>query len=318
MLSIVIVNYRSWDKLTECLSALKVEHNSSFQVIVVDNNSNDGYLANVTTQFPNVAFIENSGNWGFAQGCNLGAKHSQGNTLLFLNPDTIAEPQALLDLLAIKTSEHIGLLTCRQVDGAGNNQKTFGNLETFWTSFSPVRRLLQRLKPGQYPSPRIDHPKRIYVECLSGSMIMISREDFDRLGGWDERFWMYAEDADLCKRAAKLGLSIAYEPSVTITHFHGGASRMNPETKALTKSEVIISRHVFNNKHQPNRIYCWGAHCNTFIRRSLPIFVFALLSSPLLLGRSRNGALRKASHLVSYYGNWLRSGDCRSIRAIRN
>lgn len=287
------------------------------EILVVDNQSGDENISPFQAQHPAVRFIENSGNWGFANACNVGATATAADQLLFLNPDTLAYPKDIFNLLEIKKAHQINLLTCRQIDATGKNQKAFGNLETFWTSFSPIRRILQKTNPQLYPSPRVDHKERVFCECISGSMVMISREDYDKLGGWDDRFWMYAEDADLCKRALAAGMTIAYEPSVTITHFHGGASRANPETKALTKSEVTISRHVFNDKHQPNWLYRWAAHGNTFLRRSLPVFLFALLSSPLLITSKRNGALRKAKHLSTYYYNWLRSGDCRSIRAIR-
>ncbi|MDH4058886.1 MAG: galactosyltransferase-related protein, partial [Cyclobacteriaceae bacterium] len=91
--------------------------------------------------------------------------------------------------------------------------------------------------------------KIIYPEWVSGSAIMISKKLFDEIGGWSEDFWMYYEDADLCKRVTNLGGKVALLTNVQIIHNHGGSSRINFEVKALTKSEVIISKHVYINKY---------------------------------------------------------------------
>jgi GT2 family glycosyltransferase len=319
-LSIVIVNYRCWGKLADCLNSLTDAPSSlNLEVVVVDNQSGDGKLDAFAHRFPTVNFVVNAGNLGFASGCNYGASFSAAPTLLFLNPDTIASPDAIAELLAIKNQRtDINLFTCRQIDQHGNNQKAFGNLETFWTSFSIVRRILQRTNPDKYPSPRIEHTELLICECISGSAVMISRADFDQLGGWDERFWMYAEDADLCRRALEAGMKIAYEPSVTITHLHGGASRVNKDTKALTKSEVTISRHVFTSKYASSKLAAGGGHLNIFLRRSLPTLFFACLLLPLTLLGKQNTTAKKAHHLWTYYTQWISTGDVRSIRAKRD
>jgi GT2 family glycosyltransferase len=316
-LSVVIVSFRCWDKLADCLDGLIQPSNQvSLEIIVADNDSADGKLDAFARRFPTVNFVVNAGNLGFASGCNYAASFSTAPTLLFLNPDTIASSHAIAELLAVKNQRpDIQLFTCRQVDEHGNNQKAFGNLETFWTSFSIVRRILQRISPEKYPSPRIEHTELLLCECISGSAVMISRADFDQLGGWDDRFWMYAEDADLCRRALESGMKIAYEPSVTITHLHGGASRVNQDTKALTKSEVTISRHVFVNKHAGSSLSAAAGHLNIFLRRSLPVFFFALLLLPVNLLGKQSTTSKKARHLKTYYGHWLRTGDVRSIRA---
>ena len=106
-ISIVIVNYKSWLHLASCLDSLAF-HSDSFnhEIVVVDNHSNDGKLAEFSKVYPDVVFVENTGNNGFANGCNLGASKSKGRYLLFLNPDTVGNENAIKSLDPL---EHIRL-----------------------------------------------------------------------------------------------------------------------------------------------------------------------------------------------------------------
>jgi hypothetical protein len=86
-------------------------------------------------------------------------------------------------------------------------------------------------------------------DWVSGSVVLMSRQHFKALNGWSEDYWMYYEDADLCKRAWEMGSQVGLVLNLKIVHNHGGASRINRQVKALTKSEVITSRHVYIHKH---------------------------------------------------------------------
>lgn len=239
-LSIVIVNFRAWEKLANCLNALAttpwtIKH----EVIVVDNQSGDGKLDDFSQRFPTIRFIANNGNNGFANGCNLGAEHSSGSQLLFLNPDTEASPAALCELHQyLQLHADIGILSCHQLDGKQRQQKAFGHFPNFITNSGLLRALAQKLAPTLYPNPRGHYSAPLDVDWVSGSVVMIRRETFERLGRWDDAFWMYSEDMDLSKRCHNAGLRVVYHPNITITHLHGGASRSSSEVTALTKTEV--------------------------------------------------------------------------------
>ena len=118
-ISIVIVNYKSWNDLKDCLQSIITINSSKFtmETIVVDNQSNDGRLEEFKTLFPSILFIENSGNNGFANGCNLGASNAKGNYLFFLNPDTIINKDAVLKLwkTTYKNPDY-GIVSCLQTD----------------------------------------------------------------------------------------------------------------------------------------------------------------------------------------------------------
>ncbi|MDD9894103.1 MAG: glycosyltransferase family 2 protein [Gammaproteobacteria bacterium] len=318
MVSILIVNYRCWEKLSACLDSLLTEHPDTLatEIIVVDNQSNDGKMVAFSQRYPTVRFIENAGNLGFANGCNLAANHATGEVLLFLNPDTLVTPGQLSKLLSSKKElPQVGLLSCRQLDGKGRNQRAFGYFDNLWTTFGLTRAIAQRLFPEKYPSPRADLKEITECDWISGSVVMVERHHYDLLGGWDDSFWMYCEDVDLCKRAWQNHLKVAYNPNVAITHLHGGASRSSSETKALTKSEVIISKHNFVRKHSPSWLSSLPGHSLVLITRTLPVLLAGLLTAIGLVAGKKTTAVRKSKHLLSYYALWIKTGDSRSPRA---
>jgi GT2 family glycosyltransferase len=250
-LSVIIVNYRGWSKLRECLDALSKYISKKYvsEVIVVDNNSGDGIIGPFTDDYKAFRFIRNETNGGFAFGCNRGARESSGKYLLFLNPDTIAGENAI-DLLLEKAKENADyIISCRQKNEMRGESIAYGRFLAPGKLTGPgraINRLIRRT-PLTLINPDGENP--LHPDWVSGSVIMISRDLYDRLGGFDEDFWMYFEDMDLCKRARNLGSEILYFTDLSIQHKHGGSSRINVYTTALTKTEVLISKHLYVAKH---------------------------------------------------------------------
>lgn len=251
-ISVIIVNYKGWSYLKNCLDSLVVIKSSSFtfEIIVIDNCSNDGQLEIFKSDFKTVNFYKNIDNNGFANACNLGADKAQGAFLLFLNPDTIANEEALTKMLnAAKNNEDIGALSCVQINQKGSlhdYKKIFLSLGTLFGFFRIFYRIFNRTQMDK----KFDSSKElVYPDWISGSVVFISRQWFDKIGGWCDDYWMYFEDVDLCKKLSDKGAKIAMLQDVTIKHYHGGSTRINYEVKALTKSEVIKSRHVYIHKH---------------------------------------------------------------------
>jgi len=250
--SIIIVNYKSWVFLDACLTSLLDSDRrvpAGIEILVVDNHSEDGNLERFAERFPEVTFIRNSANYGFANGCNLGARHSRGDLMLFLNPDVLATVQQIEKLVQEKQNSGAAILTAKQLDRYGRMQKAFDVFPRPLTSFSLLRTLARTLRPATYPNPRAERDDLVLCDWVSGSLMLISRTDFERLGGWDEDFWMYMEDTDLCARAHGLGMRVAYTPHAEFVHLHGGASRQNQEINAITRSESVISKHVYIDRH---------------------------------------------------------------------
>ncbi|WKK64652.1 glycosyltransferase family 2 protein [Lutimonas zeaxanthinifaciens] len=252
MISIIIVNYRGWSALKKCLLSLdQIEDQIGFEVIVVDNYSNDGEFLNFKNEFPSFQFILNEGNFGFANGCNLGAKVSIGNYLLFLNPDTIIKNDTLQSLKEIYQSHpEIALLSCVQQDENGRTERQERLFPSFFRFFGVFRSFDRILNRRKYRERFKDTDSDlIFPDWISGSVVFTDSSWFDKVSGWNEDFWLYLEDVDFCKRISEQGGKMAISRKTSILHMHGGTSRINLKTKALTKTEVIISKHVYISLH---------------------------------------------------------------------
>jgi len=235
-LSVIIVCYRGWKRLTRCLEALDSYSGKKFtmEVIMVDNNSGDDNYGRIEARFNRFHFMRNKINGGYSNGCNTGAAIARGEFILILNPDTIAYEAEVEKLLnAARSNPSYYILSCRQIRENGKESKATG------------------LFPGHF---RINNSIKetesvIFPDWVSGSVMMIRREIYEKLNGFDEDFWMYSEDVDLCRRARNMGGEIAFYRDITVEHNHGGSTRIDLKTISIAKCEVQISRHVYIHKH---------------------------------------------------------------------
>jgi len=248
-LSIIIVSYKGWERLTKCLESLDAFLSKSFsmEVIVVDNKSNDPILNKIEEKFSKFTFIHNAVNGGFANGCNLGSIKAKGVFFLFLNPDTVATESELEKLLIVaRQNPNYGIVSCRQVNERGKESVASGPFPHLFNLTGFQRSILKILTP---PSSTL-FPEITFPDWISGSVVMIRSEVFRKINGFDEDFWMYFEDVDICRRVRNIKLEVAFCRNITIEHNHGGSSRINLKTASLTKTEVHISRHVYISKHK--------------------------------------------------------------------
>jgi GT2 family glycosyltransferase len=252
-LSIIIVNYRGWKRLKECLDSLAAFTGAFFksEVIIADNNSSDGILEEFKSNYPKFVFVINKINGGFANGCNLGSTVAKGDYFLFLNSDTIATESEVAKLLN-RAKENPGnfISSCRQVNERGKESKAFGIFPDFGTLTGFGRSIYKILNRKKIEEKTKEKDNVINPDWVSGSVMIIKREIFRDIGRFDEDFWMYFEDMDLCRRARDIKGEIAYYTDITIQHNHGGSSRINLDTTSLTKTEVLISNHVYISKHK--------------------------------------------------------------------
>ncbi len=302
-ISIIIVNYKGWDSLKACLDSLNnyVSTTLNFEVIVVDNCSNDGYFKAFQQKYSNFIFIENSGNNGFANGCNTGAKIAKHDLLLFLNPDTIVLENSL-DIFIKDYVEHpeIALLTCLQIDEQNKfyNQKRL--FPTFFTFFGLSRAFFKWFHKSKIEQIFRENQHFFYPQWITGAVILVDKKWFDAIKGWDESYWMYMEDVDFCKRISLQNGIIAVTKNCTIFHQHGGASRINIKTKALTKTEVLISKHVYITKHF-SRFSGFLLHTSLFCGIVLEKVVLSILSILLFF----NDKLKVNSAILINYFSYI-------------
>ncbi len=318
-LSIITVNYRSWDHLEAALSALQDDFPADWEIIVVDNESDRAALEEFSTRYPWVTFVANSNNSGFGFACNLGVAKATGTQLLFMNPDVIASQESLRQLMQVKDNhDDIAIVAPKQISGTGKPQKVFDDFPSLLNQSKTLKSLLRILLPSVFPNPRAQYDSLVYCDWVTGSVLLIDRSDFDAIGGWSEDYWMYVEDADLCRKAHDKGMRVAYTPAVEVIHTHGGSSRLNVDVKSMTKLEVIISKHVYTQRHTRGAER-WMTHLLIMLLR-LPELLLAAILNVITLWRVP--ALRVRSKILAgvarYYFGALRRGSWLSPRALAN
>jgi len=229
--SIIIVNYNSFKLLKACLESI-IHHSQGFEleIIVVDNNSTDGDVEEIINEFENIKLIRNEKNEGFAKANNKGAAISKGEYLLFLNNDTIFVENTLQILLQYLREQKDRILIASQLlNEDGSVQHSVYSFQTLWLSFTAYFFLYSIF-------PRSKYFNRYYlmnrgidriteVEIVTGAFMLFNRKDILELKGFDEDYFFYGEDNDLCKRFRDSGGKIIYYPKTKIIHLKGGTSK---------------------------------------------------------------------------------------------
>lgn len=260
--SVIVVNWNTRDDLRECLTSLQPSLHPGVQteVIVVDNASWDDSVAMVKREFPEVKIIENRLNEGFGKAHNRGAGIAQGRYLMLLNPDAKAHPSALKELVAYADAHpDIGILGPKVLNPDGSLQyscRRFPVYEaglfrnTFLGRLFPQNRFVR-----DYMMTDFDHASTIEVDWLSGCAMLIRREAWQQLGGFDEQFFMYCEDVDLCWRAHEAGWKVTYHPEAVVTHAIGRSTdrAVNAMIRQFHRSHLLFFR-----KHYARRLPIWS------------------------------------------------------------
>jgi GT2 family glycosyltransferase len=229
-LSIVIVNWNSTEYLFRCLASVYRETRAiSIEVIVVDNASwDDSCALMLRGYYPHAKLFRSEENLGFAKASNLGFSHSSGDVLLFLNPDTEIESDVFSRMFdALTSNPEIGALGPRLLNSDRSLQTSC--VQAYPTILnqlldSEILRLRFPLAPLWGMRPLFESSDLLRrAEAVSGACLMATRTAVERVGAFDERYFMYVEDIDLCQRIARSGLEVCYIGSCEVIH-HGGKS----------------------------------------------------------------------------------------------
>jgi N-acetylglucosaminyl-diphospho-decaprenol L-rhamnosyltransferase len=278
-LSCIIVNYKNSKPLKDCLASLyQTVQEINFEVIIVDNSVHDPGLEYLKELHPKAQFISNSSNVGFATANNQAVKIAQGNVLIFLNPDTILSDQAINSMYRYFCSHmEIGALGPKVENPDGSLQYSCRRYPTLWTGLFNRYSLLSKLFPrnrftSQYLMLDFDHNEIRQVDWLSGCCLMVSKNTFEQSQGFDEKYFLFNEDIDLCRTIKKTGKEVVYFSEAKIIH---QVSTSNSKTTA----RVIIQRHLgmmyYFKKHHGKNLLTRGV-INFFI--SLRCFIQLLMN----------------------------------------
>lgn len=274
---VIIVNWNAGPQLRQCVSSVLHHGKGSVdKLIVVDNGSTDG-SSGAVENLPGVEVIRARENLGFAAACNLGARAAEASYLLFLNPDTRAEADALPVPLAFMESRKgasAGICGIQLVDERGNVSRTCARFPTLGRLVSAALGVdrVPGLKAAGIRMADWDHGDSCPVDHVMGAFFLIRRDVFEACSGFDERFFVYLEDVDLSRRASEAGWQSWYLADVRAFHAGGGTSR---QVKATRLFYSLRSRLLYGFKHFP-RWQAWTLVAVTGIVEPLTRTVFCV------------------------------------------
>jgi len=224
-LSVVILNYNVRYFLEQCvLSVEKAIQNLDGEIIVVDNNSTDDSVAMIQSRFPQVKLIANNENTGFPKGNNIGVAAAKGKYICILNPDTVVAEDTFEKVLAFaETNNNLGIVGVKLIDGTGKFlPESKRGIPTPWVAFTKVSGLGKLSSSlNKYYAAHIGDEEVAKVEILVGAFMVMKRELYNEVGGFDENCFMYSDDIDLSYTVLKSGKSNYYFGETTVIHYKG-------------------------------------------------------------------------------------------------
>jgi GT2 family glycosyltransferase len=241
LLSIIILNYKTKHLVKQCLkNILALNLGIDYEIIVVDNNSGDGIAEMMRENFPAIKFIQTHENRGMGAGNNAGIKNASGEYILILNPDVVVLPGAIEKLLAFaRANQKIGCVAPQLLNPNKTYQQSCYRFPTF---FVPI---FMRTNLARFGRKIVDQylmqDAPLYQSCpinwARGSALIFRKNILDKINGFDERFFMYLEDTDLCRRLWQAGAEIWYLPEAKMIHYYfresGGEQWLYDLTKKM-------------------------------------------------------------------------------------
>jgi len=262
-LSIIIVSYNARKHLEDCLGSLSSAPPATpHEIVVVDNASTDGSARIVRARWPRVTVIEQSVNVGFAAGNNVGIRATSGELILLLNNDTIV-PKGAVDALVARllARPDAAVAGPRLTDGNGRAELSFGRMIAPFAELRQKVTLQMYRRDVEWISRRVerDTQRERDVDWVSGACLLVRREDAEKVGLLDERYFLYAEDVDFCAAIRALGRRVIFTPAAHVVHL-GGRSRATAPTAmnvAYRRSQI-----AFYEKHHP----AWAPVLRAYLR----------------------------------------------------
>lgn len=248
VLSVIIIHYATVEPLMQTLAALAAPGTERTAEIIVVDNATLGRLAQPLQElYPTVHFILNQKNSGFSKAANLGGMAAKGEFLLFLNGDCFLTREQIREIeQTARRWKQAGALGFRQVTPTGLPQLTFGQFPTFFSELQRHRwqkALDQRQAPWAVRKFESLGKAPFEVDWVSGSCLLVARETFLKIGGFDEDFFLFFEDIDLCRRIQDQGLKIYHFPEPAVLHLHGASASRNPglAERAYRQSQLLLA-----------------------------------------------------------------------------
>ena len=224
-LSVIILNYNVRYFLEQCVfSVQKALEGIDSEIIVIDNASSDDSCEMMKTKFPHIKLIENQDNLGFPKANNIGVAQANGEYICILNPDTVVAEDTFSKILNTKNWQlNTGIIGCKLIDGAGNFlPESKRGVPTPWVAFTKIFGLYKISNYfGKYYAQHLSENESGKVDILVGAFMMMKRELYLKVGGFDENCFMYSDDIDLSYLVLKAGKSNYYFHETSVIHYKG-------------------------------------------------------------------------------------------------
>jgi len=254
-LSLIIVSWKVKELLKNCL--ISVFHSPgqySLEVIVVDNNSEDGTVEMIEKEFPQIRLIENRENVGFGRACNQGIRIARAKYIFILNPDTLVGANTLQNIIDfMESNPQVSIGGCYLYYPDGKQQNSFYRFPTLCSYISKMFslfRILPRIQLTQrFFWEYLDNSITGHVDVVSGGAMVLRKEKVEEIGLFDETYFMYAEEIDLCYRSSQKGWEVSTIPNTKIIHYHQQSSLQNIK---VTTFHNMRSDFLFFRKFHPS------------------------------------------------------------------
>ncbi len=252
-LSIIIVNYNVKEFVLNLLESIrKASSNLTSEIFVVDNASDDGSVEAIREKYPSVNLIDNTKNVGFGAANNQAMALARGKYFLLINPDTIVREDTFTKMINFfETNPNSGIAGCKVLNPDGSLQLACRRgFPGPWTSFTKVMGLSSLFPKSKlfarYNLTYLDENQTYEVDAVSGAFMMMRKNVYEKIGGFDPQFFMYGEDLDLCYRTQKAGFKVNYVHSTEIIHYKGESTKRS----SIDETKVFYdAMHLFVRKH---------------------------------------------------------------------
>ncbi|HJS77999.1 MAG TPA: glycosyltransferase family 2 protein [Burkholderiales bacterium] len=246
--SVIVLQYNNTELTRHCLRSLLAHVDRRHQVILVDNDSTEPEARQLGSEFPGITSVACEVNGGFSRGNNIGATHATGEVLLFLNNDTLIRSDFVTPLLRrFDESRQAGIVGPKLLNQDGSFQPSAGRSPTFMREVRD-KAIAAAINAGNRTASRAVErrfARARRVEWVTGAALAIRRDVFDLVEGFDESFFMYFEDKDLCTRVRAAGFEVWFDPASELTHLRGGSA--NPRTALMYRTSQVHYYH----RHRP-------------------------------------------------------------------
>ena len=287
-LSVIIVNYNVSHFLEQAIvSVQKAMSKVSGEIIVIDNNSVDDSCKMIRSEFPQVKIIENKENIGFSRANNQGINIAQGEFILILNPDTIVHQDCIHHCINyFKVNKNVGAIGAKMLDGSGKIlPESKRGFPTAWVSFCKMTGLYKLFPKSKlfnsYYLGHLSYEEICEVEVLTGAFFFTRKSLIQKIGGFDESFFMYGEDIDLSHRVRQEGYTLLYLPEARIVHFKGESTK---KSNINYWYAFYSAMYIFSKKHSKNiallnvlkiAIFCKGilSFVKSLFKRTIQILI---------------------------------------------